>query len=180
MSLPDKLFVWDMAARASRPKREHAIPYKDRDGDFIVACGYREPGTVPIAYAKHFNSAGFRLTYDEEGVKPYEFATKSNERDASGGVRLKPGQTVAHLSELKADALSDRCQLEGIDTSGMKAKDMLAALLSADGASGSDRQSADDEDDFNPADVELDDEDGSQGDDDNIDVDQLINNAMKD
>lgn len=176
MSLPEKLYVHDLAAKNGRPVREHEIPAKD--GSIVmVRCGFQEPGEVPISLAKHFNSPGFRLTEDRAGQKTYAFPTPTTSTDASGAIRLEKGQTIAHYSELKADALADRCKLEGIDTEGMKAKDMLDALLNAEGATG--QKAAEEDDGFDPADIELDEDDDGDG-DGAIDSDAIIDAAMKD
>ena len=159
-SLPDKLYVWDLAAKPGRPAREHVIPQAN-DVDLIVRCAHAEPGEVPIKIAKFFNTSGFRFTLDKAGNKSFEFPVRSTEKDASGGIRLAPGQTIANYDELIDSAVEDRCKQAGIDTDGMKKSDKIAALLKADGVSAT----AGDDDDED-LDLELEDDEDSDGDSD--------------
>lgn len=176
MSLPDKLFVHDLAAKPGRPLREHLIPQED-GVDIIVKCGHNEPGEVPIKIAKHFNIPGFWFSTDAAGKKPFEFPVKSAAKDASGGVRLSPGQTIANYDELMDGAVEDRCKLAGIDTDGMNKKQKISALLASDGVKSKPKD--DDEDD--DLDLELEEDDdrdpGDGDDDDNADDDDIVNGA---
>ncbi|MDG4721157.1 hypothetical protein [Thalassospira aquimaris] len=172
MSLPDKLYVWDNAAKPGRPVREHLIPQKD-GVDIVVKCGHNEPGEVEIKIAKHFNMPGFRFSKDAAGKQPFEFPVKQADKDASGGVRLSPGQTVANYDELMDGAVEDRCKLAGIDTDGMNKKQKIAALLKSDGVAS---KSKDEDDEDEDLDLELEDDDDRDPDDDGDD-DDIVNGA---
>ncbi|MAX82357.1 MAG: hypothetical protein CL843_19535, partial [Crocinitomicaceae bacterium] len=81
MALPEKLYVWDLAAKPGRPVREHIIPQKD-GVDIVVKCGHNEPAEISVKIAKHFNMSGFRFSTDAAGKKPFEFAVKKAEKDS--------------------------------------------------------------------------------------------------
>ncbi|KXJ56583.1 MAG: hypothetical protein AXW12_00695 [Thalassospira sp. Nap_22] len=177
MALPDKLYVHDLAAKPGRPTRDHLIPQED-GADIVVKCGFNEPAEVSIKIAKHFNMNGFWFSTDAAGKKQFKFPVQKTEKDASGGIRLAPGQTIANFDELVSTAVEDRCKMEGIDTEGMKKADMIAALMGADGAAS---KSKDDEDEDEDLDLELEDDEDrdpdDDGDDGNVDDDDIVNGA---
>lgn len=178
MSLPDKLYVWDLAAKPGRLARQHLIP-QDNGVDTVVNCGHKEPGEVPIKLAKNFNNSGFKFTEDAAGKKPFVFPVKSNEKDASGGIRLEPGQTIALYSELVDSAVEDRCKMAGIDTDGMKKSEKVEALRASDGISAKKKSSREDDDEGEEEDLAslIDDDDDPDPD---VDDDDIVNGAAGD